>query len=78
MRVRVVPELADERVSFEGRLDNRALDAATAAMDQTHFAKPCIVSGADVFLDDGRNVARAERVQVQLGLDRNAVRRIGH
>jgi hypothetical protein len=64
MRVRIVPELDDERVALEGRLHDAALDAAAPAVHETHLSKTSVVRGADVFLDNGRDVTRAECVKV--------------
>jgi hypothetical protein len=77
MRVRVVPELGDERVALEGRLHDAALDAAAPTVHETHLPQARLVSGTDVFLDNGRDVTRAERVEIELGLDRDGVR-LGH
>ena len=76
MRVRVVPELSDERVAIERRLHDAPLDAAAPAVHETHFPKTSVVRGADVFLDNDRDVTRAERVEVELGLDRDGVRQV--
>jgi hypothetical protein len=78
MRVGVVPELGDERVALEGRLHDAALDAAAPAVHETHLSKTSVVRGTDVFIDNGRDVTRAERVEVELGLDRDRVRQLGH
>ena len=78
MRVRVVPELGDERVALESRLHDAALHAAAPAVYETHLSKTSVVRGADVFLHSGRDVTRAERVEVELGLDRNGVRQVFH
>ena len=73
MRVRVVPELSDERVPIERRLHDAPLDAAAPPVYETHFSKTSVVRGAHVFLDNDRDVTRAERVKVELGLDRDGV-----
>jgi hypothetical protein len=73
MRVGVVPELSDERVAIEGSLHDAPLDAAAPPVHETHFSKTSLVRGADVFLDHGRDVTRAERVEIELGLDRDEV-----
>ena len=78
MRVRVVPELDDERMALESRLHDAALDAATPAVHEAYLSKPGVVRGMNVFLDDGRDVTRAECMEVELGLDRNGVRQLGH
>ena len=43
-------------------------------MHETHLSETRVVRGADVFLDNGRDVTRAERVEVELRLDRDGVR----
>ena len=56
----------------EQRLDDRALDARTAAVDQPHLGEAAGMSGLEVLRDDGRNVAGRERVKVERVLDRDA------
>ena len=74
MRRGVVPELLHERVMVEGRLDDASLHAASAAMHQPHFLEPGDGGGIHIFFNDRRNIARRERVQVDLRLDWNNVR----
>ena len=76
MRGRIVPELNDERVAIERRLHDGPLDAAAPAVHEAHFSKTSVVRGADVFLDNNRDVTRAERVEVELRFDRDGVRRL--
>ena len=79
MGVGVVPELGDERVALEGLLDDAALDARAPAVNETDVTESAIEGGADVVGHDRWDVARRERVQVELGLDRDADRvRIAH
>src|SRR5207245_10788448 len=60
----------DERVVREQRLDDPALDADPSPVDQPHLGETARVGGLEVLGDDGRNVARGERVQVERVLDR--------
>ena len=76
MRVCIVPELGDERMPLEGRLHDAALDAAAPAVNETHLSQARLVGGTDVFLDNGRDVTRAERVEVELGLDWDGMRQV--
>ena len=76
MRVGVVPELGDERVAFEGSLDDAALDAAAPSVHETHLSETSVVRGTDVFLDNGRDFTRIERVEIELGLDRDRMRQV--
>ena len=64
MRVGRVPELGDERVPVEHRLDASTLDATAATMDQAHFRQTSRVRRHQVLVDDGRNVARRECVEI--------------
>jgi hypothetical protein len=59
-------------------LHNASLYAATAAVHETHLVQPGGGRGVDVRLDDRGNVARRERVEIQLRPDRNADRTVGH
>jgi hypothetical protein len=61
-------------VTLERRLNDPALHAAAAAVHEADFDHSRRRSGAHVLLDDGRNIARRECVQVNLGLDENARR----
>jgi hypothetical protein len=47
VRARVVPELVDQWMPFERLLDDAALYALAASMDQPQFAQPRLVRGAD-------------------------------
>ena len=71
MRVGRIDEAGDERMLFEHRLDDPALDALAAAVNQSNLAQTRLVRGAYVFLDHGRDIARRERVQVERSIDRN-------
>ena len=45
---------------------------ASAAVDDTDLAEPGPGGGGHVFLHDGRDVARREGVEIELGLERHA------
>jgi len=62
MRFRRIGEALDQRMLFERSLNDPALYAAAAAMNQSHFPKPCLVRRVYVFLDDGLDIARLEGV----------------
>src|SRR5205814_7664894 len=68
---RSIRERGDERVVREQRLDDPALDADPSPVDQPHLGETARVGGLEVLGDDGRNVARGERVQVERVLDRD-------
>jgi hypothetical protein len=78
MRVLVVPELNDLLVPIERGLDDAPLDAAAASVHQTDLAQTGRRRGVDVLGDNRGNVARGERVEIDLAFDRNAHRIIGH
>lgn len=73
MRRAVVPELGDERMLVERALDDAALDAAAAAVHEAQAPEARGMRGANVFVDNVGNVARGEGVQIELGLDWDAV-----
>ena len=50
-------------------LDDAALDAFAATVNQPHLAQTCFVRGGDVLGDDRRDVARREGVEVERGFD---------
>jgi hypothetical protein len=75
MGFRRIVEALDERVPLQGGLDDAALHAGAAAVNQPHFAQAGLVRGLDVLLDDGPDVARVEGVKVEGALDRDSVRR---
>jgi hypothetical protein len=76
MRCGIVVERRDERMSIESRLHPAALDSRPAAVNQPHFPQTGCVGRLDVLLDDGGDVARVERVQVERVLDRHTNRRL--
>ena len=78
VRFRRIPELDDERVPLESILDDAALDPAAAAVDQADLTKARVVRCTDVLLDDRRDVARREGVEVERIVEGDLVWRFGH
>ena len=76
MRVGGVPELGDERVPLERLLDDSALDAFAAAVNESNLPSACVVRRAHVLLDDRLDVAGREGVQIEVIFDRNPVRHL--
>ena len=74
----VVPELGDQWVPLEGGLHDPALDAAAAAVNQAQLTQSGLMRRVNVFLHDGGDVARRKRMEVELGLDRNAMWQVIH
>jgi hypothetical protein len=62
----------------EGSLDDAALHAATAAVDQPDFAEAGGGRRVDVFLDNRWNVAGRKRVQIEFRFDGDSKRVISH
>ena len=60
MRLRCVEKLGDERMFFERLLNDAALHAGSAAMNQPNLAQSRAVRGADIFVDERWNVSREE------------------
>ena len=73
MRLRGIPEFGHERMAIEHVLDDAALDALAAAVNQPDLAEAGVVRRRDVFLDDRWNVARGEGVEVERRFDRHPV-----
>ena len=73
MRVRVVPKRRDEGMTLEDGLHDAPLNASPAAMNEPQLAQACVVGGAHVLVDDRRDIARRERVEIELRFDRNAL-----
>ena len=73
MRLCRVPELLDERMVLERLLNDAALNALAAAVNQPDLTKTSFVCRRDVLLDHRGDVARRERVQVELVFDGDAV-----
>jgi len=57
-------------MAIERRLDDAALNAPAASMNDAHFGEAGGHGRVDIVGDDRGNVARCERVQVDLALDR--------
>lgn len=70
----VVVEGGDQVVSAEHLLDTRTLHADAAAMHETHVAEAVAPGFLEIGIDDIGDVAWCERMQVELGPDRNDVR----
>ena len=78
MRSVVVPEFDYVRVAFECRLDDASLDAGAASVDQPHFQQAASCGRSHEFVDDGWDVARGERVEIELAFDGDSQRFIRH
>src|SRR3954471_23272463 len=76
MGARRVVERTHQRVAFERGLDDAALHAGAAAVNQANLAQPGTMRGADVLVDDRTDVARVEGVEVERVFDWNLVRRV--
>jgi hypothetical protein len=70
----VVFEFHHQRMPFQRLLNDAALDALAAAVNQPHHAKPRSVSFVQVFLDDRWDVAWSEGVKVEFRFDRDLMR----
>jgi hypothetical protein len=70
MALRGIPELDDERVILERLLDDAALDAFAAPVNQPYLAQPGLMRGAHVLLDHGLDVARGEGMEIESVFDR--------
>src|ERR1041385_3771040 len=75
MRLRRIPELDDERMAVERLLDDAALDALAAPVNQAHLAQAAFPCGVDVLLDDRLDVAGGEGVQIERLFDRHPLHR---
>jgi hypothetical protein len=53
----------------EQLLNDTALHALPASMDQAQFPQTRGMGGIDVFIDDGRNVTRREGMQIEVSVD---------
>src|SRR5262245_25915703 len=78
VRLGRVVEAPDERVLLEHRLHDPPLDPFPAPVNQPDFAKPGIVRGVDVFLDDRRDLARMEGVEIERAVNRDAEWIVAH
>jgi hypothetical protein len=73
VRTQVILECLHQRVAVQRLLDDASLNANTAAVHQSHFAEACPVSFVDVLLDEGGDVPGSEGMEIEFGLDRDAV-----
>jgi hypothetical protein len=69
MRVGIIKEFGDERVVVEQLLYDAALDALSAAMDETKLSEACLVCGVDIVVHDRRDVLRDKRVEIEATVD---------
>lgn len=69
--LRRVPELDDERMVFERVLDDPALDAFAASVNQSHFAQAGFVCRRDVLDHHRCHVARREGMEIERVFDWN-------
>jgi len=76
MRVRVVPELDHERMALEEGLHDAALHSSAASVNQADFRQTRLLRRVQVLVDEGWDIGRRERVQVELAGDGN-VDRVG-
>jgi len=65
-------------MAFERGLHDSALHPAAAAVDESHVAQAGGSGGVDVLLHDRRDISRGEGMQVELALDRDMHRVVGH
>lgn len=70
--MRVVPELDDLVVAIERALDDATLDAASTSVNQPNLVESRGRGRVDVLIDDRRNVARRECVQIEFAKNRDA------
>ena len=71
VRFRRVPELHDQRMVFERLLDDAALNAFAASMNQPNFAKARFVRSRHVLDDNRCHIAWRERMKVEGVFDRD-------
>ena len=69
-----VPELGHERMLFERPLDDAALNALAAPVNQANLPQPAFPRRRDVVIDEGADILGTERVKVEGMFDRNPVR----
>jgi len=65
-------------VAIERGLNDAALYTLPAPVDEAHLPPPRRDGFIDVVRHDRRDVARPERVQIQLAFDRNAEGLVSH
>ena len=71
VRGRIVEKFHYERIAFERVLHDPALDSPPSPVDQTHLTQAGRMRGAEVLMNDGRDVARREGMQIERVLDRD-------
>ena len=64
-------------MALERGLDDAALDAGAAAVNQSNLAQAGGVRRADILVDNRTDVARVEGVEVERVFDRDVDRRVG-
>ena len=69
----VVPELDHQRMTLQRGLDDPSLHAASPAVHETDFVEPRGCRSRDLFVNDRGNIARRERMKVELSLDGNVM-----
>ena len=72
MSFRRIPELDDERMPIERLLNDAALNATAAAVNETDFAESRIVRRVHVLFNDRLDVARIEGMEVDGAFNRDA------
>ena len=68
-----IPEFGDEWMPLECLLHDAALNALAAPVNQPDLTQPGLVRRVDVFLHHRRDVARRERMEVEMVFDGDAV-----
>jgi hypothetical protein len=63
--LRRIPELLDERMSFERLLHDAALHTLASPVNQAHFTEAGVMRRDYVFVDDRGDVAWREGVKVE-------------
>ena len=77
MAFRCVSKGINQRVPFQGRLDNSSLRAGTTAVNKPNFLKTGPVRFANILVYDGADIPWLERMEVESTLDRHTMRRFG-
>jgi hypothetical protein len=75
---RVVPERRDEVVAIEDGLDDAALNASAAAVDESDLGQAPLVCRPHVLVDDRGDVPGCERVKIEFRVDGDDVGGRGH
>src|SRR5262245_21127256 len=75
---RCVVEVKDKVETRQESPHFRALHALPTPVDDAHLEDPALATRAEVLLDDGDDVPRRERMQVQLAGDRILERVVAH